>query len=69
MNAVFEFRTNGVLITKMRDTEAESTWSLEGNTFRYSDANGEQVWTVRDFVPGESIVMENSSTLMFLERR
>jgi hypothetical protein len=67
--AIFVFRPNGVLITRMRDVEAESTYTIEGNTFRYRDSNGEQVWTVREFEPGVSIVMENASTLMYLERR
>lgn len=69
VGAVFEFRPNGVLITTMRDTQTESSYSVDGDTFRYQDANGEQVWTVREFEPDISIVLENRSTLMFLERR
>jgi hypothetical protein len=56
VNAVFVFKPGGVLLTRMRDVETESTYSLEGDTFTYTDASGQQVWTIRDYEPGDSLV-------------
>jgi len=69
VGVVFEFRPNGVLITKRPNGDIESGYSVEGNTFSFLDENGEQIWTVRAFEPGVSLVMENRSTVMYLERR
>ena len=69
VGVVFEFRPNGVVITKRSGGDIESAYSVDGNTFRFLDENGEQVWTVRAFEPGVSITMENRSTIMYLERR
>jgi hypothetical protein len=69
VGVIFEFRPDGVMISMMPDGAVESAYSVDGNTMRYGGQGGEQTWTVRTFVPDESIVMENAGTLMYLERR
>ncbi len=69
VGVLFEFRPNGTLISKMSTGDVESSYSVDGMTIHYSDARGEQTWTVRAFEPGVSLVFDNSGTLMYLERR
>lgn len=69
VGAVFEFHPGGAF-TSRRSTgeETEATYTVDGNTIIYSDARGEQIWTIQSFEPGESLVVDNQGTLMFLER-
>lgn len=69
VGVLFDFRPNGTLISKMSTGDVESHYSVDGMTIHYSDARGEQTWTVRAFEAGVSLVFENRGTLMYLERR
>ena len=69
VGAVFEFNPDGTFKSR-RSTgeEAEVTYTVDGNTIIYSDARGEQIWTIQSFESGESLIVDNQETLMFLER-
>jgi hypothetical protein len=69
VGVLFEFRRGGVVVAKRSTGDVESSYSVDGTTVTYSDARGSQTWIVREFEPGVSIVIANSGTLMYLERR
>lgn len=69
VGVLFEFRQAGVLVTRSSTGVVESSYSIAGAIITYSDARGEQTWTIREFKPGVSIVIENNGTLMYFERR
>jgi hypothetical protein len=69
VGVLFEFRPGGVLLTKRPNGDVESSYSVDGDIVTYSDARGEQIWTIREFNPEVSIVIDNRGTLMYLERR
>jgi len=64
-----EFRSDGTIINILANGEqTEATYSMNGDTITYVDERSEQAWKILTFVPGEKLVVENSGTLMFLER-
>jgi hypothetical protein len=69
VDAVFEFKPDGTFKSR-RSTgeEAEATYTVDRNTIIYSDARGDQIWAIQSLEPGESLVVDNQGTLMFLER-
>ena len=66
---VFEFKEGGTMVTKTPNGDIESTYKVDGNTMTYAGDGGEQTWEVSSFEPDESLVMQNDSVLMYLERR
>lgn len=69
VGAVFEFHPDGTFTSRRTTGEvAEATYTVDGNTIVYSDARGDQIWTIQSFEQGKSLVVDNQGTLMFLER-
>jgi hypothetical protein len=68
VGAKMEFRPDGTLVMTLSTGRADATWAVEGNTIVYNDTNGEQVWQVRSYEPGKSLVVEHRRALMFFER-
>ena len=68
VGAEMNFRIDGTILMTLSTGAAEGTFTLDGDTIRYSDANGEQTWTIRSYEPGKSLVVEYQRALMYFER-
>jgi len=68
VGAKMDFHGDGTLVMTLSTGTAEATYRLEGDTIVYSDANGEQVWHVRSYEPGEMFVVEYQRALMFFRK-
>jgi hypothetical protein len=68
VGARMEFRSDGTVLMTLSTGTAEATYSIDGDTIVYSDANGTQEWTVRSYVPNESLVVEYQRALIFFTK-
>ena len=68
VGAQMEFFENGTVITTMSTGSAEATYTLDGETIIYVDANGRQEWSIQSYEPGKSLVVEYNRALIFFER-
>jgi hypothetical protein len=65
VGAQMDFRADGTVIMTLSSGKAEGTFVLEGNTIHYTDSNGSQVWNVRSYDPGKTLILEYKRALMF----
>jgi hypothetical protein len=68
VGARMDFRPDGTVIMTLSSVSAEGAFTLDGDTIRYSDPNGVQVWTIRSYEPNESLVVEYQRALLFFRR-
>jgi hypothetical protein len=68
VNARFDFRPDGNIVMTLSTGAAQATFSVDGDTIHYSDANGNQEWKVRSHEAGRSFVVEYRRALLFFER-
>ncbi len=63
-----DFRADGTVISKKASGDVKASYTVTGDTIVYSDADGEQVWKVQSFRPGEAMVVSNQGALMYFEK-
>jgi hypothetical protein len=68
VGARMDFRADGTVVMTMSTGTADGTFTLEGDTIHYADANGPQMWKVRSYEPGKSLVLEYQRALLYFER-
>jgi hypothetical protein len=68
VGARMDFRPDGTIVMTLSTGSAEGTFTLEGDTIHYSDANGPQEWKVRSYEPGKSLVVEYMRALLYFEK-
>jgi len=68
VGAKMDFHSDGTLVMTLSTGKAEATYVLDGDTIIYSDSNGQQVWHIRSYEPGEALVVEYRRALMFFRK-
>jgi hypothetical protein len=68
VGARMDFRADGTIVMTLSTGTAEGRFTLDGDTILYTDANGEQIWKIRSYEPGGSLVLEYQRALMYFEK-
>lgn len=66
---VMDFQPDGNVISEVSGKDVTESYRIDGDTIIYAGKRGEQVWKLVALVPGESLVVNNSGTIMTFKRK
>lgn len=69
VNVVMDFRPDGQVHTEMPKGTVIESYKIDGDTIVYQGKRGEQKWALVSFTPAESMVVDNSGTIMTFVRK
>ena len=69
VNLVIDFQADGQAVSEMRKGKVSGPYRIEGDMIIYHGKRGEEKWKLVSFVPGESMVVNNSGAIMTFERK
>lgn len=68
LNIRMDFNLDGTVESYRADGIMKASWRIDGDSIVYTDANGEQRWSVIEFVPGKRMMVEQAGAVLTFER-
>lgn len=69
VNVVMDFRADGQVLTEMPNGTVIEAYKIQDDMILYHGKRGEQKWALVSFTPKESMVVDNSGTIMTFIRK
>ena len=66
---VMDFKSDGTVLSEVGDKSVAEAFRIEGDTIIYTGKRGDQNWKLVSFVPGESMVVDNSGSIMTFRKK